>query len=106
MGDMAAGALPPGGVAQPQLFIRGAPLVAAHCRPFSSGSRQPPDPIDQFLAQVGFYRKHTARDSTSLYRCVSEQLFDTQNYHEHVRQECIRYMRRQRERFEPVSVPR
>lgn len=79
-------------------------LITANCRPFSSGSRQPPDPIDQFLGQVGFYRKHTARDSTSLYRCVSEQLFDTQNYHDFVRHECITYMTRHRRLFEDVSA--
>lgn len=75
----------------------------AHHRPFSSGSRQTPDPIDKYLEKVGYYRKHTARDSTSLYRCVAEQMFDSQTYHEFVRQECIRYMGRQRAAFEEVS---
>lgn len=72
-------------------------------RPFSSGSRQPPDPIDQYLSQVGFYRKHTARDSSSLYRAVSEQMFHTQNYHQFVRTECLKYMGRIRKQIAQVS---
>ena len=43
-------------------------------RKFSPGSRKAPDPIDQFLEEQGFYRKHTARDSTCLFRALSEQV--------------------------------
>lgn len=68
-------------------------------RPFSSGSRQPPDPIDQYLMENGFYRKHTARDSSSLFRVISEQMFDCQNYHEFVRKECVGYMARNKKYF-------
>lgn len=100
MGEMVTSGAQP--YDQNQLFIRGEPVVNASCRPFSSGSRQPPDPLDQFLAKANYYRKHTARDSTSLYRSVSEQLFGTQKYHEHVRKSCINYMRRHRDRFEGV----
>jgi hypothetical protein len=30
-------------------------------RPFSTGSKPGPDAIDQFLAALGFYRKHLPR---------------------------------------------
>ncbi|XP_055630111.1 protein ovarian tumor locus-like isoform X2 [Toxorhynchites rutilus septentrionalis] len=69
-------------------------------RPFSSGSRQAPDPYDQFLEREGFYRKHTARDSTCLFRVVSEQIFDVQLYHEKVRTDCVNFMREQRHMYE------
>lgn len=62
-------------------------------RPFSSGSRQAPDPYDQYLEREGYYRKHVARDSTCLFRVFSEQVFDVQLYHEKVRQDCVRWMR-------------
>ncbi|XP_055370968.1 protein ovarian tumor locus-like [Condylostylus longicornis] len=62
-------------------------------RPFSSGSRQAPDPHDNFLEQAGFYRKHTARDSSCLFRVISEQMYDTQNHHAAVRETCVSYMR-------------
>lgn len=69
-------------------------------RPFSSGSRPTPDPFDQFLDSNGFYRKHTARDSTSLFRVASEQLYDTQDYHEQIRKDCVNYMIKHREQYE------
>lgn len=51
-------------------------------RPFAAGSRITPDPFDRYLDERGFYRKHTARDSTNLFRVISEQLYDTQDYHQ------------------------
>lgn len=72
-------------------------------RPFSSGSREAPDPIDQFLMQAGFYRKHTARDASSLFRCVSEYIFDGQYGHEQVRADCVEYMSKNRDIYEEVS---
>ncbi|KAL9706530.1 hypothetical protein quinque_010048 [Culex quinquefasciatus] len=62
-------------------------------RPFASGSRQAPDPYDQFLEREGYYRKHVARDGTCLFRSFSEQVFDVQLYHGKVRKDCIRWMR-------------
>lgn len=61
-------------------------------RPFQPGSRQAPDPYDQFLDENGFYRKHTARDASSLFRVISEQMFGAQIYHQFVRQSCVAYM--------------
>lgn len=61
-------------------------------RPFSSGSRQPPDPIDHYLTQIGYYRKHVARDASSLFRVFAELMFDAQMYHPFVRQLCVHFM--------------
>lgn len=69
-------------------------------RGFSAGSRQAPDPHDQYLERENYYRKHTPRDASSLFRCISEQLFDTQHYFRRVRDECCAYMRRNRDYFE------
>lgn len=69
-------------------------------RGFSAGSRQAPDPHDQYLEGENYYRKHTPRDPSSLFRCISEQLFDTQNYFRRVREECCAYMLRYKDYFE------
>ncbi|GAB0094077.1 hypothetical protein DMENIID0001_092990 [Sergentomyia squamirostris] len=65
-------------------------------RTFASGSKRAPDPHDQFLEMMGYYRKHTGRDPSNLFRVISEQLYDTQKYHEFLREECVRYLRRHR----------
>lgn len=62
-------------------------------RAFASGSRQTPDVDDQFIEKLGYYRKHTATDSTSLFRVVSEQEHGVQMYHESVRRICVAFMR-------------
>ena len=72
-------------------------------RQFSSGSRLPPDPIDKYLMRHCFYRKHTARDASSLFRVISEQVFDTQIYHEFVRKMCTDWMYRNKGKVEEVS---
>lgn len=69
-------------------------------RQFSSGSRPTPDPFDNFLDKEGFYRKHTARDSTCLFRVVSEQIYDTQSYHEQIRKDCVNFMIKHRDQYE------
>lgn len=71
-------------------------------RLFSAGSRQAPDPFDQFLEKEGYYRKHTARDPSSLFRCISEQLYDTQQHHYKIREECVHFMMNNRNQFEKV----
>ncbi|XP_059613720.1 protein ovarian tumor locus-like [Phlebotomus argentipes] len=68
-------------------------------RSVTPGSRQAPDPHDQFLEKMGYYRKHTGRDSTNLFRVISEQLYDTQKYHWEIREECVAYMRRNRKSY-------
>lgn len=69
-------------------------------RHFAAGSRQAPDPYDQFLEQKGFYRKHTARDASSLFRVVSEQIFDTQQHFAKVRYDCVAFMQSNKSMFE------
>ncbi|XP_055909119.1 protein ovarian tumor locus isoform X2 [Eupeodes corollae] len=69
-------------------------------RPFTSGSRQAPDPFDQYLEENNFYRKHTARDASCLFRTISEQVYDTQQYHLTIRKRCVSYMRKHRSYFE------
>lgn len=69
-------------------------------RPFTSGSRQAPDPFDQYLEENNFYRKHTARDASCLFRTISEQVYDTQQYHLTIRKKCVAYMRTHRSFFE------
>lgn len=62
-------------------------------RAFASGSRQTPDVDDQFIEKLGYYRKHTATDSTSLFRAVAEQEHGVQMYHESVRRICVAFIR-------------
>lgn len=69
-------------------------------RPFASGSRQAPDPFDQFLEENGYYRKHTARDSSCLFRTISEQMFDTQMHHLSIRKSCVDFMRKNKTIFQ------
>ncbi|KAL7745597.1 hypothetical protein ACLKA6_009819 [Drosophila palustris] len=69
-------------------------------RPITSGSRQAPDPFDQYLESRSMYRKHTARDASCLFRVIAEQMYDTQMLHYEVRLECVRFMTRKRRIFE------
>ncbi|XP_031628547.1 protein ovarian tumor locus-like [Contarinia nasturtii] len=69
-------------------------------RPFASGSRPTPDPFDKFLDSNGLYRKHTPRDSTNLFRVVSEQLYDTQDHYKQVRKDCVNFMIKHRDQYE------
>ncbi|XP_076028221.1 putative bifunctional UDP-N-acetylglucosamine transferase and deubiquitinase ALG13 [Genypterus blacodes] len=57
--------------------------------------------MDEFLSSLGLYRKMVARDASSLFRAVSEQLYYSQNYHQKIRQECADFMRANRCNFEP-----
>ncbi|EDW27503.1 GL20244 [Drosophila persimilis] len=75
-------------------------LLMEMVRPVTSGSRQAPDPFDQYLESHGMYRKHTARDASSLFRVIAEQMYDTQHLHYELRQECVRFMTRKRRIFE------
>ncbi|KAM7349309.1 ovarian tumor isoform 2-T2 [Cochliomyia hominivorax] len=69
-------------------------------RQFTSGSRQAPDPFDQFLEEHQYYRKHTARDASCLFRVISEQMYDTQLHHLEIREKCVTYMRKHRKHFD------
>lgn len=68
-------------------------------RKFGFGCRDTPDLYNKFLAKLGLYRKHTAKESSSLFRVVSEQVYDVQLYHPKVRKECVGYMRDNRALF-------
>lgn len=72
-------------------------------RQFSAGSRPTPDPYDKFLDLEGFYRKHTARDATCLFRTISEQLYDNQEYHEQIRKDCVNYLIKHRDQYEHLT---
>ncbi|XP_053669211.1 protein ovarian tumor locus-like [Anopheles marshallii] len=67
-----------------------------YSRVFGFGCRDSPDIYNKFLEQLGYYRKHAATDSTSLFRVVSELQYDIQLYHYKVRLECVKFMRRNR----------
>ncbi|XP_006806663.1 putative bifunctional UDP-N-acetylglucosamine transferase and deubiquitinase ALG13 [Neolamprologus brichardi] len=57
--------------------------------------------MDEYLCSLGLYRKMVARDASSLFRAVSEQLYFSQNYHQKIRQDCANFMRANRCNFEP-----
>lgn len=61
-------------------------------RPFATGSKPGPDAVDHYLEEQGLYRKHVARDASSLFRVVSEQVFDIQHFHDKIRQDCAAFM--------------
>ncbi|XP_061505513.1 uncharacterized protein LOC1277347 isoform X1 [Anopheles gambiae] len=68
-------------------------------RGFGFGCRETPDIYDKFLQELGYYRKHTALDTSSLFRVVSEQQHGIQKYHEKVRKDCVMYMRSHKAQF-------
>ncbi|KAJ0032900.1 hypothetical protein NQD34_000007 [Periophthalmus magnuspinnatus] len=57
--------------------------------------------MDEYLCSLGLYRKMVARDASSLFRSVSEQLYYSQNYHQKIRQSCANHMRAHHTCFEP-----
>ncbi|XP_012255998.2 protein ovarian tumor locus-like [Athalia rosae] len=64
------------------------------------------EPIDEWLHGEGYFRKHAPRDSTCLFRAISEQVYLTQNFHIRVREECIKFMRDNKDLFEEsISIP-
>ncbi|XP_012169359.1 uncharacterized protein LOC100649818 [Bombus terrestris] len=64
------------------------------------------EPIDEWLQNEGYFRKHAPRDPTCLFRAVSEQVYLTQHYHIRVRKECVEFMRKTKHLFsEGISIP-
>ncbi|XP_050298232.1 putative bifunctional UDP-N-acetylglucosamine transferase and deubiquitinase ALG13 isoform X1 [Anthonomus grandis grandis] len=55
--------------------------------------------VDTWLENLGYYRKNVAYDETCMFRTVSEQLFNSQVFHEKVRKECIEYGREHFDEF-------
>uniref|UniRef100_A0A182TAX0 OTU domain-containing protein n=1 Tax=Anopheles maculatus TaxID=74869 RepID=A0A182TAX0_9DIPT len=68
-------------------------------RCFGFGCRETPDYYNKFLERMGYYRKHVATDSSSLFRVVSELHYDIQLYHEKVRAECVKFMSKNKALF-------
>lgn len=58
---------------------------------------------DRWLDEMGYFRKHTARDSSCLFRAVSENMFNTQRYFHKVRLDCVNFMASKRHLFEGVG---
>ncbi|XP_028041614.1 putative bifunctional UDP-N-acetylglucosamine transferase and deubiquitinase ALG13 [Bombyx mandarina] len=61
------------------------------CRGSWKIQKRASDP-DRWLDEMGFFRKHTARDSSCLFRAVSESVYNSQRYFHKVRLECVRFM--------------
>lgn len=59
---------------------------------------------DRWLDEMGFFRKHTARDSSCLFRAVSENIYNTQRYFHKVRLDCVQFMAANRHLFEGVGL--
>lgn len=68
-------------------------------RPFATGSKPGPDAVDHYLEEQGYYRKHVARDASSLFRTVSEQVFDIQTFHEKLRLDCVAFMEERQKEY-------
>lgn len=60
------------------------------------------DPCDKYLLQNGFFRKHATADASSLFRVISDHIFETETYHPKLRTSCIDYMAKNRSLFEGV----
>lgn len=73
-------------------------------RPFASGSKPTPDPYDCYLEKEDFYRKHVPRDAASLFRVISEQIYDSQEYYEKIRKDCVNFMIKHRNKYEEEIV--
>ncbi|XP_012339515.1 myb-like protein F [Apis florea] len=69
-------------------------------------SKRAQEPIDEWLQNEGYFRKHAPRDPTCLFRAVSEQVYMTQYYHIKVRKECVEFMRKMKHLFiESITIP-
>ncbi|KAL6041395.1 hypothetical protein STEG23_026186, partial [Scotinomys teguina] len=56
--------------------------------------------MDEYLGSLGLFRKVIAKDASSLFRAISEQLFYSQIHHLHVRRVCVSYMKENQQAFE------
>uniref|UniRef100_A0A8C5UH36 ubiquitinyl hydrolase 1 n=1 Tax=Malurus cyaneus samueli TaxID=2593467 RepID=A0A8C5UH36_9PASS len=70
-----------------------------------SGGDSPGDTsMDRYLRSQGLYRKKVAKDGSCLFRAVAEQVLHSQSRHIDVRMACVDYLRKNREKFEAVSL--
>ncbi|XP_067408052.1 OTU domain-containing protein 4 [Emydura macquarii macquarii] len=66
-----------------------------------SGVEAPRDAsMDSYLRSQGLYRKRVAKDGSCLFRAVADQVLHCQSRHIDVRNACINYLRKNREKFE------
>jgi hypothetical protein len=65
-------------------------------------SKRAIEPVDEWLQNEGYYRKHAPKDPTCLFRAVSEQVYQNQRCHIKVRNECVEFMKKNRQMFEEV----
>lgn len=68
-------------------------------RPFATGSKPGPDEIDHYLEQQGYYRKHIARDASSLFRVFAEDVFHIQSFHDKIRLDISYYIEDRRNKY-------
>ncbi|CAH1777467.1 unnamed protein product [Owenia fusiformis] len=63
--------------------------------------------MDDYLSSLDLWRKPIAKDESSLYRCIAEQVFSTQTRWEEVRDECEHYIKEHEEELETewLGVP-
>lgn len=66
-------------------------------------TKRPIEPVDEWLQNEGYYRKHAPKDPTCLFRAISEQVYHNQRSHIKVRKECVDFMRENRKLFEEVN---
>ncbi|XP_069695112.1 deubiquitinase otu-like [Periplaneta americana] len=71
-------------------------MAPRRCYPKTTG------PMDQWLEGQGYYRKHTARDGSCLFRAVSEQVYYTQAFHQNVRRECVEFIQKNKNVFQEM----
>ncbi|VVC88059.1 unnamed protein product [Leptidea sinapis] len=55
---------------------------------------------DRWLEEMGYFRKHTARDSSCLFRVMSENIYNSQRYYNKVRQDCVKFIACNKHLFE------
>ncbi|NWY37046.1 OTUD4 protein, partial [Sylvia atricapilla] len=72
--------------------------------PGSGGDGPGDSSMDRYLRSQGLYRKKVAKDGSCLFRAVAEQVLHSQSRHIDVRMACVDYLRKNREKFEAVSI--
>uniref|UniRef100_A0A8C3ELF6 ubiquitinyl hydrolase 1 n=1 Tax=Corvus moneduloides TaxID=1196302 RepID=A0A8C3ELF6_CORMO len=72
--------------------------------PGSGGDAPGDTSMDRYLRSQGLYRKKVAKDGSCLFRAVAEQVLHSQSRHIDVRMACVDYLRKNREKFEAVSI--
>ncbi|KYQ89468.1 hypothetical protein DLAC_10139 [Tieghemostelium lacteum] len=61
------------------------------------------DAIDKQLKSLGLVRREIPKDGSCLFRCISESIYGTQNYHRNIRMLAVKYIKLNRDSFEPFA---